>query len=238
MQVPMDLPHAPLDYLVIAAHPDDAEIGLGGALLGLRAQGARVGVLDLTSGEPTPHGTVAIRQRETAAATAVLGVAWRGNLGLPNRALVADLDARGKLAGVIRQVRPRVLLTHYWEDAHPDHVAASALVDAARFWAKLSKTDLPGEPHYPQRILYFFAMHLRLHAQPSFVVDVSAHHDNKMQALACYHSQFIEGRSAAPPFLDEVRDRDRYWGWTIGTRYGEPLLCREEVGLRGLNDLI
>lgn len=234
----MDTPRQPLDYLVIACHPDDAEIGVGGTLLGLKAHGACVGVLDLTSGEPTPHGTVVIRQRECAAASKLLGIDWRGNLGLPNRALVADLEARRQLASAIRQLRPRVLLTHYWEDAHPDHVAASALVDAARFWAKLTKTDMPGEPHYPQRILYFLAMHLRLHAKPSFVVDVTAHHERKLQALACYHSQFIEGRPTAPAFLDEVRDRDRYWGWTIGTRFGEPLVCREEVGMRGLNDLL
>ncbi len=233
----MDAPK-PLDYLVVAAHPDDAEIGVGGTLLALKSQGFLVGVLDLTSGEPTPHGTQEIRQRETAAATALLGLDWRGNLGLPNRALVADLDARRQLAGMIRQLRPRVLLTHYWEDAHPDHVAASALVDAARFWAKLTKTDLPGAPHYPERIVYFFSMHLRLNVKPSFVIDVSAHQEKKMQALACYHSQFSAGRPTTPSFLDEVRDRGRYWGWTIGTRYGEPILCREEVGLRGLQDLV
>lgn len=227
-----------LDYLLIAAHPDDAEIGAGGALLALKAQGLCVGVLDLTNGEPTPHGTPEIRQRETAAATAVLGLDWRGNLGLPNRSLVADIEARRLLAGMIRQLRPRVMLSHFWEDAHPDHVAASALVDAARFWAKLHKTDLPGEPFYPERIIYFFSMHLRLHVNPSFVVDVSAHEEKKMEALACYHSQFIAGRPATPSFLEEVRDRGRYWGWTIGTRYGEPFLCREEVGLRGLQDLV
>ena len=233
-----NLPLQPIEYLIVCAHPDDAEIGVGGVLLNLIAQSARVGVLDLTDGEPTPHGSIEIRARETAAASAVLGLTWRGNLGLPNRSLTDDLDARRLLAGAIRQLRPRVLLTHYWEDAHPDHVAASALVDAARFWAKLSKTDMPGEPHYPQRILYFFAMHLRLHVKPSFVVDVSAHHVKKLQALACYHSQFVQGRPPSPSFLDEVRDRDRYWGWTIGTRYAEPLLCREEVGLRGLQDLL
>ena len=233
----MDSPQ-PLDYLVIAAHPDDAEIGVGGTLLALKAQNFRVGVLDLTSGEPTPHGSSEIRQRETAAATALLDIDWRGNLGLPNRTLVADLETRRQLAGMIRQLHPRVLLTHYWEDAHPDHVAASALVDAARFWAKLTKTDLPGEPHYPERIVYFFSMHLRLHVKPSLVIDVSPYQEKKMQALACYHSQFIAGREASPSFLEDVRDRGRYWGWTIGTRYGEPLLCREEVGLRGLQDLV
>ncbi len=144
-----------LDYLAIAAHPDDAELGAGGTILLLKAQGATVGVLDLTDGEPTPYGSREIRQQETAAATALLGLDWRGNLGLPNRSLQNDLAARGLLAGVLRQVRPRILLAPYWEDAHPDHVAASALVDAARFWAKLTHTDLPGTPHdsyYPSAI--------------------------------------------------------------------------------------
>jgi bacillithiol biosynthesis deacetylase BshB1 len=227
-----------LDYLVIAAHPDDAELCLGGTILALKAQGDSVGILDLTDGEPTPHGSPEIRRRETEAATALLGVDWRGNLGLTNRALVADLEARARLAGQIRQLQPQVLFAHYWEDAHPDHVVASALVDAARFWAKLSKTDLPGQSHFPRQILYFFSFHLRQHVQPSLVLDVSDYHDAKMQVLNCYHSQFIEGRPTTPPtFFDEVRDRDRYWGWAIGTRYGEPLLCRELVGLRSLAGL-
>jgi N-acetylglucosamine malate deacetylase 1 len=232
------IPGEPVDYLIIAAHPDDAEISVGGTVVSLKAQGATVGILDLTSGEPTPFGTPEIRRQETAAASAILGVDWRENLGLPNRALVADLDARRLVAGTIRRLKPRILLTHYWEDAHPDHVAASALVDAARFWSKLSKTDLPGEAHYPARILYFFSLHLRLHIQPSFVVDVTDHHATKMRAVECYHSQFIQGRPATPPtLLDDLRDRARYWGWTIGTTYGEPFLCREEVGLRSLRDL-
>lgn len=228
-----------LDYLVIAPHPDDAELAVGGTILLLKAQGAQVGVLDLTDGEPTPFGSVEIRRQETHAATQLLGLDWRGNLGLSNRLLQPSLQARGSLAGVIRQLRPRVLLAPYWDDAHPDHVAASALVDAARFWAKLTKTDLPGEPFYPQRILYYFTMHLRLHVKPSFVVDVTPYHETKMLAVACYRSQFIEGRSTTPPTgLDDLRDRARYWGWAIGAGYGEPLLCREEVGLRGLRDLL
>src|SRR5262249_4952906 len=140
---------------------------------------------------------------------------------------------------VLRDLRPRCLFAPYWEDAHPDHVAASELVDAARFWAKLTKTELPGEPHYPQRIYYYFAMHLRQHIQPSFVVDITPFHDTKMQAVRCYRSQFIEGRpTTAPTFLDDLRDRARYWGWASGVTYGEPILCREQVGLRSLRDLI
>jgi N-acetylglucosamine malate deacetylase 1 len=228
-----------LDYLIIACHPDDAELCCGGAILSLQAHGAKVGVLDLTNGEPTPHGSPEIRQRETDASTAILQLAWRGNLGLANRSLVADLEARRLLAGMIRQLRPRVLLTHYWEDAHPDHVAASALVDAARFWAKLSKTDMPGLPHYPEKILYFPSMHLRLHFKPSFVLDVTPYHERKMQALACYHSQFIAGRpTTSPTMFDDITARARYFGWTIGADYGEPFLSREVVGVRDLQQLL
>ncbi len=228
-----------LDYLVIAPHPDDAELGAGGAILLLKAQGAAVGVLDLTNGEPTPYGSPEIRRSETEAASTLLGLDWRGNLGLPNRALVADLDARRRLAEMLRRLRPRYLFAPYWEDAHPDHVAASALVDASRFWAKLTKTDLVGEPHYPQRIFYYFSVHLRLHPRPSFVLDITPFLGTKMRALACYRSQFIEGRPSAPPtLLDDLRDRARYWGWSIGTPYGEPFVCREEVGLRSLRDLV
>src|SRR5437016_4141817 len=185
-----------LDYLAIAAHPDDAELGMGATLRALTASGAKVGILDLTSGEPTPQGTPELRAQETAAASAILQLAWRGNLGLPNRSLIADLDARARLAEVLRKLKPRVLLTHFWEDSHPDHVAASALVDAARFWAKLTKTDLSGAPHYPEHVYYYFSVHLRLHPTPSFVMDISEHIDTKMRALQCYESQFITGRPA------------------------------------------
>jgi N-acetylglucosamine malate deacetylase 1 len=228
-----------LDYLVIAAHPDDAELGVGGTIMGLKARGASVGVLDLTNGEPTPYGSPEVRIQETEAASKILGLDWRGNLGLANRSLVADLESRHRLAGMLRQLKPKVLLAHYWQDSHPDHVAASELVDAARFWAKLTKSDLPHLPHFPQRVLYYFSVHLRLHVKPSFVVDVTAYHEAKMNALSCYHSQFIAGRPQKPPtVLDDVRDRARYWGWTIGTGYGEPFACREEVGLRSPLDLI
>jgi bacillithiol biosynthesis deacetylase BshB1 len=230
---------APLDYLVIAPHPDDAELGAGGAILLLKSQGARVGVLDLTDGEPTPHGSPEIRRRETEQATAILGLDWRDNLGLPNRSLSNDLEARHRLASVLRQVRPSYLFAPFWEDAHPDHTAASALVDAARFWAKLSKTDMPDQPHYPKRIFYYFSVHLRLHPRPSFVLDITPHIEGKMRAIASYRSQFIEGRPAtSPTILDDLRDRARYWGWAIGTGFGEPFVAREEIGLRGLGDLV
>jgi len=236
----MDLvyPDKPLDYLVIAPHPDDAELAAGGAILLLKAQGAVVGILDLTDGEPTPFGLPEIRARETAQATAILGVDWRGNLGLRNRFLQADLEARTLLAGAIRRLRPTYILAPYWEDAHPDHVAASTLVDAARFWSKFTKCDLPGAPHYPKRIIHYFSIHLPLHPKPSFILDISLHLEAKMRAIACYQSQFVAGRPTTfPTILDELRDRARYWGWAIGSTYGEPFICREEIGLTSLRDL-
>lgn len=228
-----------LDVLVISPHPDDAELGAAGAILKLKAEGRRVGVLDLTSGEPTPHGSLAIRARETAAATEILGLDWRENLGLPNRSLEATIENRARLAGVIRQQRPRWLFAPYWVDAHPDHVAATQLVEAARFWAKLTKTDLPGEPHHPERIYYYFCVHLKLAPQVAFVLDISEVWDQKLAAIRCYESQFVTGRSTKPPtFLDQLRDEAAYWGKTIGAAYGEPYTSREPIGLGSMAGLV
>ena len=151
----MNFPEDGLDVLVIAPHPDDAELGMAGGILQLKQEGQAVGILDLTDGEPTPHGSVELRGQETARASEILGIDWRGNLGLPNRSLEASLEARGQLAEVIRQTRPRWLFAPYGVDAHPDHVAATELVQAARFWAKLTKSNLAGEPHHPERIYYY-----------------------------------------------------------------------------------
>jgi bacillithiol biosynthesis deacetylase BshB1 len=236
---PLESPAEPLDYLVIAPHPDDAELGMAGAILKLRAEGRRVGVLDLTSGEPTPHGSVELRQRETAAATAILDLTWRGNLGLPNRSLEHTLEARAKLAGVIRQLKPRTLFAPFWVDAHPDHVAAVELIEAARFWSKLTKTDLPGQPHHPARVFHYYCVHLRVVEKPAFILDISEFWERKLASIACYQSQFITGRPTEPPtFLDQLRDQAAFWGWSIGAKYGEPFQCREVIGATSFRDLV
>ncbi|HUG90399.1 MAG TPA: bacillithiol biosynthesis deacetylase BshB1 [Planctomycetaceae bacterium] len=234
----MQSPDQPLDVLCVAPHPDDAEIGAGGTLIRCQRLGMRTGVIDLTDGEPTPHGSPEIRARETAAATRILGLAWRANLGLPNRSLESTIEARRALAGVFRVVRPRIILAPYWDDAHPDHVAASRLCDEARFWSKLTRTDLPGEPYHPPQIYYFFSVHLRIHPRPAFVFDISDALEAKLAALACYESQFVTGRSQEPPTpLDDIRDRARYWGWSIGAAHAEPFASREEIGFNDLRVL-
>lgn len=225
-----------LDVLVIAPHPDDGELGMGGTIGLMLSRGLRVGVLDLTDGEPTPRGSVETRARETAAATAALGIPWRENLGLPNRRLRATLAARAALAGAIRRTRPRWLFAPHWVDAHPDHVAATRLAEAARFWAKLTKCDLPGEPWHPERIFHYACVHLRAVSRPAFVVDITAHREAKHRSLACYASQF-PAAAPQPTVLERVAAAEAWWGGLIGARYGEPFWCREPVGLTGFADL-
>ena len=235
----MTPPSTSLDILVVAPHPDDAEIGVGGTLVCCKRQGLRVGVVDLTTGEPTPHGSLDIRVRETAAATKALELDWRHNLGLPNRSLEPTLEARRALATIFRLTRPKLILAPYWEDSHPDHIAASSLVEAARFWSKLSRTDMPGEPYLPPRVLYFFSIHLRIHPQPAFVFDISDAIDTKMEAIRCYESQLVTGRSPEfPTALDDIRDRARYWGWSIGAKYGEPFASRETVRVTSFREML
>ena len=147
---------SPLDLLVVAPHPDDAEISVGGIIASSRAEGLRVGVIDLTSGEPTPHGTLELRKQETDRATEILDLTWRGNLDLPNRSLENTLEARRNLAEVFRLTRPQIILAPYWEDSHPDHVVACRLVEDARFWSKLSCSDFAGEPFFASETVPFF----------------------------------------------------------------------------------
>ena len=228
-----------LDVLVVAAHPDDAELGVGGLLLKVKRQGLRTGVIDLTSGEPTPFGSPEIREKETAAATKILGLDWRANLGLPNRSLQHTLEARRQLAEVFRRTRPKILLLPYWVDAHPDHVVAVELAEAARFWAKLTRTDMAGEPFFPPTALYYWSIHLRIPPTPAVVFDISDSIEEKLQAVRCYESQFVAGRSQEfPTVLDDIRDRARYWGWAIHAKYGEPLGSREAVGVKSLAEFL
>ncbi len=228
-----------LDALVIAPHPDDAELGMGGTILRLIGQGWKVGLLDLTSGEPTPLGSPEIRATETAAANRLLGDPWRENLGLPNRSLEPTLEHRRALAAVFRRVRPRLLFAPFWEDAHPDHTAATKLVEDARFWSKLSKSDIPGAPFHPSRILYYFSVHLRIAERPSFVVDISDQAEAKRAALGCYRSQLVDNQpTERPGMIDSVFDRTRFWGHLAGVHHAEPFASREPIGLAGLGDLL
>lgn len=208
---------------------------MGGSILVLKAAGHTVTICDLTNGEPTPIGTPERRAEEARDAAEILGVD-RITLEMPNRYLADTVDNRMRVAEVIRRVRPDVLCVPYWIDAHPDHVAAAQLAEASHFYAKLTKTTIPGEPFYPRRVYHFLTTHYRLHVRPSFIVDISAHVETKMRSIAAYASQFGPERGTGD-LLHGIRDATRYFGQLIGRAHGEPFVSREEIGLSGFDQL-
>jgi bacillithiol biosynthesis deacetylase BshB1 len=220
------------DVICVGAHPDDVEIGMGATVAKMVSQGLDVVMVDLTDGEPTPHGTHDVRVAEAAR-----GVKSRVLLPLVNRELADTVEARTLLAEVIREHRPRLLFAPYPVDAHPDHVAASAITEAARFYAKFVKTEMAGEPHFPARVYHYFAVHLRLVAKPSFIVDVTESLPVKAAALACYESQF-GADTTNQGVLEWVKGQAAVWGSLIGTQGGEPFFSREEIGIRDIRDLV
>src|SRR6266550_6175776 len=183
--------------VVVGPHPDDQELGMGGTVARLASQGHAVHLIDMTNGEPTPFGSIETRARESAAAAKVLG-GERTLLGLKNREVVHDIPSRHKVAAVIRQHKADWLFVPYPLDAHPDHVAVTRIAEDARFDAKLTKTDIPGEPCYPKRIIYYFCTHLRMNFTPNFCIDVSDTIDRKIESVRQYQSQFA-GPSAYVP---------------------------------------
>lgn len=216
--------------LVLAPHPDDAELGMAGTLCAL-AERYKTVIVDLSDGEPTPFGTKEIRAQETEQATQILGVHSRLQLDIACREIFDTVDNRKKIAGVIRKFRPDILFVPYWEDAHPDHVHASQLCDAARFYSKLVKSDIPYDPYYPRRIFYYFSTHLRVHIAPSFIVDISPYMDRKRRALEAYQSQFVKN-PANEGFIERVITENAYWGQQCRVEFGEPFVCRESLVVR------
>jgi len=221
-------------FLVIGPHPDDAELGMGGTIAKLVRQGHAVHLIDMTNGEPTPHGTPETRAVEAALAADVLGVK-RTLLGLKNREVTHNIESRHRLAALIRVHRPNVMFVPYPMDAHPDHVAVTRIAEDARFDAKLTKTSIPGEPWHPKRIIYYFCTHLRMSFQPTFCIDVSDTHDQKMQACDCYQSQ---GLNADGGLMQMVSGIGAYFGGRIGTKFAEPFFSHEVMGFSGLGELV
>ena len=223
------------DAVCVGAHPDDVEIGMGATVAKMVDDGLRVAIVDLTNGEPTPHGSPETRAAESARAARILG-AERRTLSQPNRYLFDSVEAREALAGVIRQLEPRTLFVPFAEDAHPDHVAASAIAEAARFYAKFTKTDMPGKPHYPARLYRYMAVHARLVREPSFIVDISPDLDAKFAALRCYESQFI-ANAANEGIFDLVRTTAAMWGIAGRVEAGEPFFAPEPLTVSELESL-
>src|SRR5450755_1905324 len=196
----------PLDILAIAAHPDDVEQTCGGTLIRMAEMGYRTGVLDLTAGDMGSRGTPEIRLTESDAAGRQMLLAWRGNMRLPDARLENTVSVRMSMAAEIRALRPRVVILPYWEARHPDHYRASEIGFEACFLAGLKKLDEYSEPHRPFKILY---ASLYADVKPSFIVDISAEFDRRMEALFCYVSQYGETADGGALFPNEREIRDR-----------------------------
>lgn len=226
--------------LVAGPHPDDQELGMGGTIARLARQGHDILLLDMTNGEPTPHGSPEQRETEWNHARDILdqgtGNVSRRLLGLKNREVQHTLEARHLTAGVIREHRAQVVFLPFFEDAHPDHKAVTRIVEDARFDAKLTKTDLPGEPCYPRWMIYYFCTHLRWVANPTFCLDISEQMDTKVKAIEAYETQFVIPEKNRK-VLGWLKEFNGYMGSRIGTRYAEPFYTKEPLGLTGLDAL-
>ena len=220
----------PIDVLAIAAHRDDVEQTCGGTLLVQQALGFSTAILDLTQGEAGTRGTAAEREAEAKQAAAILRVSHREALDLPDGSLQNTLEARLKIAAVLRRLRPRIVILPYWQGRHPDHYTASILGYEACFAAGLSKLDVPGAPHRPYKILY---ASLYADVRPSFVVDITPHIETRLQSLLAYRSQYGNRPQGAGLFVpeEEIRERTfasaRHYGLLAGVRYAEPFVQKE-----------
>jgi len=221
----------PVDLLVFGPHPDDLEIGLGGAIAKHVSLGHRVGLCDLTRGELGTNGTPEERVREAEAAREVLGASWRENLQIPDGGIGSEPSHVRAIVDLIRRARPRTIAVPYERDRHPDHGAASRLLTRAAFLSGLGRYAADGEKWRADWLLCYFINDSR---RPSFVMDVSAHYETKRAALACHVSQFAPPSTGAaatrlntPRFQQLIESRDAQFGALIGAAFAEGVVARE-----------
>jgi bacillithiol biosynthesis deacetylase BshB1 len=226
-----DVPQA--DVLAIAAHRDDVEQTCGGTLLRMSARGLRTAILDLTRGEAGSRGTAEDRGREAAEAAKLLGVGWRTAIDLPDGAVENSLENRIKIARVLREVRPRVVILPYWRARHPDHAITATLGYEACFLAGLKKIETGTGPHRPFKIVY---ASLYANVRPGFIVDITPFIEQRHAALMAYKSQYANQTAGGGLFVpeEEIRERTfaeaRHYGLLAGVKYGEPFV-QKEIGL-------
>lgn len=224
-----------VDLLVIAAHPDDAELTSGGTLLKAAADGYKTGILDLTRGETGTRGTPEIREKEAQAAAKLLNVTIRRNAGLPDARLGSSDEQKKRVAEIIRELEPRTVIVPYWEGRHPDHYHAAHIGYEASFIAGLKNYPMQGAPHRPSKILYAAAY--EEFVRPTFAVDITPYYDQRKRAILAYESQFNptsklpDGKIKIP--LDELEERMSvqalHFGRMIGVKYAEAYVVKETL---------
>ncbi|MBS1680419.1 MAG: bacillithiol biosynthesis deacetylase BshB1 [Bacteroidetes bacterium] len=236
-----------LDILVLAAHPDDAEISCGGTIAKHIALGKKVGVADLTRGELGTRGSAEIRDREASEAAKVLGLSVRENIGLRDGYFQNSEADQLKVIAVIRKFRPEIILTNAVHDRHPDHGRAAQLVYDSTFLSGLVKietkeNDMVQSPWRPKAVYHFIQS---LYIKPDFVVDVSDYWNKKIDSLRAYKSQFYDPNSSEPEtfisdpgFMKLIEARGHEYGYNIGVKYGEGFTVQRHPGVKNLFDLL
>jgi N-acetylglucosamine malate deacetylase 1 len=231
-----------VDILAIGAHPDDMELICGGTLVRANMLGRSTGILDLAAGEMASRGTPDLRAREAAQAAKVMGVSVRENLGFPDGGIQNTPDTRAKVAVVIRRLKPKIVITHSQHGRHPDHPTVAQLVRDACFVAGLKKVAPEFAPHRPLKVIH--ALSFREDNQkPTFVVDITESFEKKLEAIACYASQFGDAVQAGEvypngePLNDLIRHHAAHYGSLIRCRYGEPFYTTETMRVDDVGSL-
>jgi len=234
---------AAFDIVGICAHPDDAELVMGGTVALETRRGRRVALLDLTRGESGSRGSPETREKEAQAAARILGVVHRESLGLPDSGLSPTSEQKDKLVAALRRLRPRVVITQHWDQRHPDHAAAGRIAYEASFLAGLKnyRPDL-GAAFRPFKIAYTPGVTEPAEIPPTFVVDITAAWDTKMQAIRAFASQFTPepGETVSLPFdrfQHAVEVHARRQGQRIGVDFGEGFVTRETMQVDDLVSL-
>jgi len=235
-----------LDILVFAAHPDDAELAMGGTIAKLTNADFKVGIIDLSKGELGTRGSIDTRKDEAQKASQILKLTVRENLGFKDGSLKLCDEYLIKIISKIRKYRPTYVFAPYFNDRHPDHIGTSQLVKEAFFFSGLPKivtedNDQIQTSYRPQKLFYFMQMY---EFKPTFIVDISSTFETKMKSILAFETQFHNPQSVEPEtfishpnFLKFLEARARVFGFKIGKDYGEPFYCEEEIELDIINHL-
>lgn len=236
-----------LDILVLAVHPDDAELGCAGIIMKHLALGKKVGIVDLTRGELGTRGSAEIRDKEAAAAAKILGLTVRENLAIPDGFFENTRQYQLKVIEAIRKYQPEIIITNAYHDRHPDHGRACNLVSDAAFLSGLRKVEtyLDGQLQEPWRANLLMHFIQDMYIQPDIVIDVTEYWDKKLESIFAYGSQFHnpewEGEPqtyiSSPEFIAVVESRAREFGKAINVKFAEGFTSRKILGVDNLFDL-
>ena len=235
-----------LDVIVFAAHPDDAELAMGGTIARFSNGGFSIGIVDLTRGEMGTRGNADIRQKEAFEAAKILKTSIRENLLIPDGDIEISNGNIRKIVMLMRKYKPKIVFAPFFNDRHPDHISTSNLIKRAMFVSGLEKIntsekEIDQRAYRPAKLYYYMQTYT---FEPSFIVDISNLFETKMKSVWAYSTQFHNPESnepetfiSSPEFIDYVAARAKFYGFQIGKKFGEPYYCEEKIE-QNLNSML